>query len=130
MTPAATSPPPTPPPPDGNRALLFREQHDIIDRYYARMLAHRWPIGPAFTYLLTLIGAPSVPNALSYPQRYPLRVDSRLPQLAISTYTPLADGNIAIFADRWKLIEADTLPAYLAVLRNEPEQVYCILPSR
>jgi hypothetical protein len=112
---------------DGNRALLFREQHDIIDRYYVRMLAHRWPIGPAFTYLLTLIGAPSVPNALSYPQRYPLRVDSRLPQLAISTHTPLADGNIAIFADRWKLIEADTLPAYLAVLRNEPEQAYCIL---
>src|SRR4029077_8131160 len=36
---------------DGNRTLLFREQHDIIDRYYARMLGHRRPVGPAFTYL-------------------------------------------------------------------------------
>jgi hypothetical protein len=112
---------------DGNKALLFREQYDIIDRYYVRMLAHRWPIGSAFTYLLTLIGAPSVPHALPYPQRYPLRVGTRLPQVAISTRTPLADGNIAIFADRWRLIEADTLPAYLSVLRNEPEQAYCIL---
>jgi hypothetical protein len=112
---------------DGNRALLFREQHDIIDRYYVRMLAHRRPIGLWFTYLLTLIGTPSVPHALSYPRRYPLRVDTRLPQVAISTLTPLADGNIAVFADRWKLIEADTLPAYLNVLRNEPERAYCIL---
>jgi hypothetical protein len=111
----------------GNRALLFREQHDIIDRYYVRMLEHRRPIGPGFTYLLTLIGAPSVPHALSYPRRYPLRVDTRLPQVAISTQTPLADGNIAVFADRWKLIEADTLPAYLAVLRNEPERACRIL---
>lgn len=112
---------------DGNRTLLFREQYDIIDRYYVRMLEHRWPIGPAFTYLLTLIGAPSVPHALSYPRRYPLRVDTRLPQVAISTQTPLADGNLAIFADRWKLIETNTLPAYLDVLRNEPARAFCIL---
>jgi hypothetical protein len=112
---------------DGNQALLFREQHDIIDRYYVRMLEHRWPIGPGFTYLLTLIGAPSVPHALSYPRRYPLRVDTRLSQIAISTRTPLADGNLAIFADRWKLIETNTLPAYLGVLRNEPWRACCIL---
>jgi len=112
---------------DGNRALLFREQHDIIDRYYVRMLTHRWPIGLWFTYLLTLIGTPSVPHALSYPRRYPLRVDTRLLQVAISTLTPLANGNIAVFADRWKLIESNTLPAYLDVLRNEPELAYCIL---
>lgn len=112
---------------DGNRAFLFREQYDIIDRYYIGMLEHWWPIGPAFTYLLTLLGAPSVPHAVSYPQEYPLRVDTRLPQIAISTRTPLADGNIAIFADRWKLIEANTLPAYLEVLRNEPEQACGIL---
>ena len=56
---------------DGNRTLLFREQHDIIDRFYVRMLGYRWPLGPAFTYLLTLTGAPSVPGARSYPERYP-----------------------------------------------------------
>lgn len=107
---------------DGNRALLFREQHDIIDGYYVRMFGYRRPLGPAFTYLMTLAGAPSVPRARSYPQRYPLRVDARLPPVAISARTPLADGNIAIFADRWKLIEADTLPAYLAFIRDHPDQ--------
>jgi hypothetical protein len=107
----------------GNRMLLFREQHDIIDRFYVRMFGYRWPLGQAFTYLLTLAGAPSVPGAHSYPERYPLRVDARLPRIAISTRTPLADGNIALFADRWRLIDTDTLPAYLALLRDHPGRV-------
>jgi len=99
---------------DGNRTLLFREQHDIIDRFYVRMSGYRPPLGPAFTYLLTLAGTPSIPGARSYPERYPLRVDARLPRITVSARTPLADGNIAVFMDRWKLIDADTLPAYLA----------------
>ena len=112
---------------DGNRTLLFREQHDIIDRYYVRMLAYRWPLGRTFTYLLTLAGAPSVPRAQSFPQRYPLRVGARLPPIAVSARTPLADGNIALFADRWKLIDADTLPAYQAFIRNHPDQARALM---
>ena len=104
---------------DGNRTLLFREQHDIIDRYYARMLGHRRPLGPAFTYLLTLAGSPSVPRAQPFPGR---RIEAQLPPIAISARTPLADGNIAIFADRWKLIDTDTLPAYLAFIRHHPDR--------
>jgi len=107
---------------DGNRTLLFREQHDIIDRFYVRMSRYRPPLGPAFTYLLTLAGMPSIPGARSYPERYPLRVDARLPRITVSARTPLADGNIAVFTDRWKLIDADTLPAYLAFLRAHPDQ--------
>jgi hypothetical protein len=107
---------------DGNRTLLFREQHDIIDRFYVRMSGYRPPLGPAFTYLLTLAGMPSIPGARSYPERYPLRVDARLPRITVSARTPLADGNIAVFTDRWKLIDADTLPAYLAFLRAHPDQ--------
>ena len=114
---------------DGNRTLLFREQHDIIDQYYARMHAYRWPLGPAFTYLLTLAGAPSVPRARSFPQRYPLRIDARLPPIAISARTPLAGGNIALFADRWKLIDADTLPAYLAFIRDHPERARALVAT-
>ena len=64
---------------DGNRALLFREQHDIIDRFYLEMLGHGGLEGSAFTYLLTLAGAPSVPGAHSYPERYPLTIAARLP---------------------------------------------------
>ena len=114
---------------DGNRTLLFREQHDIIDRYYARMLAYRWPLGGTFTYLLTLAGAPSVPLARSFPQRYPLRVGVRLPPVAVSARTPLADGNIALFSDRWKLIDADTLPAYLAFIRDHPEKARALVST-
>jgi len=89
----------------------------------------RWPLGPAFTYLLTLAGAPSVPRAQSFPQRYPFRVDARLPPIAISARTPLADGNIALFADRWKLIDADTLPAYLAFIRVHPEKARALVAT-
>jgi hypothetical protein len=112
---------------DGNRALLFREQHDIIDRFYVGMFGYRRPLGQAFTYLLTLAGAPSVPGAHSYPEQYPLRVDAWLPRIAVSARTPLADGNIAVFTDRWKLIDTDTLPAYLAFLRDHPDQARAVL---
>jgi hypothetical protein len=114
---------------DGNRALLFREQHDIIDRFYARMLGYRWPLGRAFTYLLTLAGTPSVPGARSYPERYPLTVDAWLPRIAVSARTPLADGNIAIFTDRWKLIDTDTLPAYLTLLRDHPDRARALVAT-
>ena len=107
---------------DGNRMLLFREQHDIIDSYYTRMREAWWPLGPSLTYLMTLTGAPSVPGARPYPQRYPLRMQAQIPRFVISARTPLADGNIAIFADRWKLIETDTLPAYLALIRDQPKK--------
>jgi len=107
----------------GNRALLFREQYDIIDRFYIQMLDFRRLEGRAFTYLLTLAGAPSIPGAHSYPERYPLKFARRLWRAAISTRTPLADGNIAIFADRWKLIDADTLPRYLALVLGDLGEV-------
>ena len=45
-----------------------------------------------------------------------------MPRLVISARTPLADGNIAVFEDRWRLIETDTLPAYLALIRDQPEK--------
>ena len=106
----------------GNRALLFREQRDILDRFYARMLQHRPPGGVLFTYAMTIAGTPSFPGANSYPERYPLTLVIRLPQLAISIRTPLADGNIAVFANRWKLIDDDTLPRFLAYVRDHADE--------
>ena len=102
----------------GNRTLLFREQLDIIDRFYLQMLRHDGPEGLVFTYLLTLAGAPSLPGTHSFPERFPFTLVARLPQATISVWTPLADGNIAVFANRWKLIEDDTLPEFLAFVRD------------
>ena len=113
----------------GNRALLFREQFDIIDRFYVQMLGYHWPEGPAFTYTLTLAGAPSVPGAHSFPERYPRTFVMRLPRAAISVRTPLADGNIAVFADRWKLIDDDTLPEYLAFVRDRADEARALVAT-
>jgi hypothetical protein len=113
----------------GNRTLLFREPFDIIDRFYLQMLRYHWPEGPAFTYLLTLAGAPSVPGADSYPERYPLTLVARLPRAAISLRTPLADGNIAVFANRWKLIDDDTLPDYLAFVRDHAGEARALVAT-
>jgi hypothetical protein len=96
----------------GNRTLLLREQRDIIDRFYLGMLNR--PGGGLFTYLLTLAGAPSVPGGKGYPERYPLT----LPLGPVSLRTPLANGNIAVFANRWQLIDEDTLPAYVRFVRD------------
>ena len=54
-------------------------------------------------------------------------VEARLPPITISARTPLAGENIAIFADQWKLIDADTLPAYLAFIRDHPGQARATL---
>jgi len=114
---------------DGNRTLLFREQYDIIDRFYVQMLGHGGLEGSAFTYLLTLAGTPSVPGAHSYPERYPLTFAARLPRGEISVRTPLADGNIAVFANRWQLIDDDTLPRYVALVRDDPEQARALVAT-
>jgi hypothetical protein len=106
----------------GNRTLLFREQFDIIDRFYLQMLRHDRPEGLVFTYLLTLAGAPSVPGAHSFPERFPFTLVARLAVATISVRTPLANGNIAVFANRWKLIEDDTLPGYLAFVRDRADE--------
>ncbi len=106
----------------GNRMLLFREQFDIIDRFYLQMLQRHRPMGQVFTYLFTLTGAPSVPGTHSFPEQYPRTFVARLPLARISMRTPLAHGNLAMFANRWKLIDDDTLPKYLAFVCNHPDE--------
>jgi hypothetical protein len=70
-----------------------------------------------------------VPGAQSYPQRYPLSVGARLPRITVTARTPLADGNMAVFADRWKLIDTDMLPAYRALLRDHPGQARALVAT-
>src|SRR5262249_36031972 len=73
--------------------------------------------------LLTLAGEPSVPGAHSFPEQYPYAFAVRLPLTVISVRTPLANGNIAMFANRWQLIDDDTLPDYLALVRDHAAEV-------
>jgi hypothetical protein len=110
---------------DGNRTLLFREQHDIIERYYAKMRGYEPPQGLAFTYLLTLVGSPALPGAKSYAAVFPFTIP-RSGGVAMLT-TPLPAGNIAVFANRWDLIERDTWPAYRKLLEDLPRTLALVV---
>jgi hypothetical protein len=101
----------------GNRTLLYREQHDIIDSFYADMRKRSPPAGRMFTYGLTLAGTPAVPEAKGYCDVFPYTLAapiSRRSRLVLRT--PLAAGNLAFFTQRWSLIERDTLPAYVRLI--------------
>ena len=70
--------------------------------------------------------------SVSTPDRIPF-TDVRLPHVGYhgdnplqgpaTVTTPLPNGNIAHFDDRWALIEKDTLPAYLNLSRDQVLQV-------
>ncbi len=114
---------------EGNRTLLYREQHDIIDCFYVTMRAYDPPQGKAFTYLLTLAGSPAVPGAKGYTAVFPLTLGAAMPGGAVTVRTPLADGNIAVFANRWALIEQDTLPAYQRFITADAGQARALIAT-
>ncbi len=104
----------------GNRTLLYREQHDILEGFYLDMREHSPPSGRAFTYALTLAGTPAVPGAKSYRDVFPLTLFAPFSRRArIGLQTPLAAGNLALFTNRWKLIEQDTLPIYQRLISEQ-----------
>jgi len=113
---------------EGNRTLLYREQHDIIDRFYVDMREHSPPSGRAFTYLLTLAGTPAVPGAKSYCDVFPLTLSAPTPRRArVALRTPFAAGNLALFTNRWKLIESDTLPVYQRLIAEHGAQAHALI---
>lgn len=114
---------------EGNRTLLYREQHDIIDRFYANMRAYDPPQGQAFTYLLTMAGSPAVPEAKGYAAVFPLTIDAATPGGSLAVRTPLPNGNIAVFADRWSLIERDTLPAFERFITDSPAKALALIST-
>ncbi|MFY0409558.1 hypothetical protein [Solicola sp. PLA-1-18] len=116
----------------GNEALLYREQRYTIADDYDAMRDHD-PTGELFTYGLGLIGTPSIPGAESLGELHGADVDidtSPLPGVQGGTvHTNIPTGNIADFDTRWDLIENDTLPAYLDLVENHPDQVEDILTT-
>src|SRR5262249_36912048 len=68
-------------------------------------------------------------GAHSFPERYPRTFAVGLPGVAVSVRTPLADGNIAVFANRWKLIDDDTLPTYLAFVRDHGDEARAVVAT-
>jgi hypothetical protein len=126
---------------EGNTALLYREQNEIIADDYTDMRNH--PGGEAVTYMVTLAGEPSIPGAKSYPEVFPYKFSVESPgpenlpftnwdnptQFRTDFTTGFPDGNIADAEQRWALIKQDTLPAYQDLLANNPQQARDIIGS-
>jgi hypothetical protein len=112
----------------GNRALLYREQHDIIQRFYVDMREHSPPSGRIFTYLLTLAGTPAVPGTKTYCDVFPLTLIAPISRRTrVALRTPLAAGNLALFTNRWELIEKDTLPVYQRLIAEQAAEVRALI---
>src|SRR4051794_302666 len=111
----------------GNADLPYREQHDIIQRYYDDMRGHHGVEGDLFTYTTTAMAQNPIPGGHSYTHDYPLHAgfDVPTPQVPLTGWPPqphvdvtlpLPDGNISNFDDRWRWIQNDMLPAYRDLL--------------
>ena len=112
----------------GNRTLLYREQHDIIDRFYVDMRKRSPPAGRMFTYGLTLAGTPAVPEAKGYRDVFPYTLMAPIwRRTRVALRTPLAAGNLAFFTNRWSLIETDTLPAYVRLISGRASEVRTLI---
>lgn len=134
---------------EGNANLLYREQRYVIDDDYIKMQS-RPVTGDAVTYLMTAVGAPSVPGARSFGEVFPFTVEARqyvgtpkevpiIPFLwhqsvphagveaTVTVETPFPDGNIAGFDDRWALIKDDTLPVWADLAEHHQDQVLDLL---
>lgn len=116
----------------GNTALLDREQFQIIANSCDRM-RERPVAGRAVTFMMTLVGGPSIPGAQGCADVFPSPVSQSVPgvdvpsvsvdnpvQGTVHVETPLHDGNISDRQSRRDLIEQDTLPAYLRFPREDP----------
>ncbi|MEW9871224.1 WXG100 family type VII secretion target [Arthrobacter sp. HS15c] len=126
---------------EGNTALLYREQNEIIADDYDNMRNH--PGGEAVTYLVTLAGEPSIPGAKSYPEVFPYTFSVESPgpenvpftnwdnptQFRTDFTTGFPDGNISNADQRWELIRQDTLPAYQDLLARDPARAEQIIAS-
>jgi hypothetical protein len=65
-----------------------------------------------------------VPGAQGFVGAFPLTLHADLPAAEVlGLRTPLAAGNVSSFADRWALIESDTLPVFLRLVDEHPGEV-------
>jgi uncharacterized protein YukE len=116
----------------GNERLLYREQYYTISEQYRNMKDH--PVtGEAMTYMMGLVGQPSIPGARTLGQvddPIHVRVDT-MPFVPGTqggeTTINIPRSNIADFDTRWGLIEDDTLPTWTHLVEDDPDRVERIL---
>jgi hypothetical protein len=113
---------------DANGTLLYREQNVVIKDQYNQMYNHDGPVGKAFTYMMTTVGAASIPGTHTPGEYRPITFggDVSVPvvvgkeTVGVHVTTPLPDFNITNTQDRWDYVTHDTLPAYQKLLQQDP----------
>ena len=104
-------------------------------------MRERFPSGPAVTWAMTFAGSPSIPGARSYPDVFPATIEQGTPglrrvpfvgwdnpmQVTVEVTTPFPDGNISVRDERWDLIRHDTLPAFQALIADDPQQARALV---
>jgi hypothetical protein len=122
----------------GNRDLLDREQNQVIAKQYDEMRSHDWAVGPAMTYVMTVVGSASIPGTKTPAEFSPLTVsgDADIPlgpfvheNVEVTISTPLPSFNISDRQARWDYVQNDTLPAYQRLLAEHPELARAIISS-
>lgn len=114
---------------DANGTLLYREQNVVIKDQYNQMYNHDGPVGKVFTYMMTTVGAASIPGTHTPGEYRPLTFggDVSIPvvvgkeTVGVHVVTPLPDFNITNAQDRWDYVTHDTLPAYQKLLQQNPD---------
>jgi len=116
----------------GNEELLRREQfYTIADQY--QDMKHHDPTGEVMTYMMGLVGQPSIPGThtlgeVDDPIHIEIDTQPLIPGVQGGEVTlNIPRSNIADFDTRWGLIKDDTLPAYLDLIENDPGRANEIL---
>ncbi len=102
--------------------MASREQNQIIADQWDATAAGRGDLGRVLTYVTTVGAAPDIPGASTLGGFRPLLVRAEAGGRPAVLRTPLPGFNWADRGPRWEYIEQDLVPAFLALVRDRPEE--------
>jgi Protein of unknown function (DUF2515) len=99
----------------GNKLLLRREQHDVIQPTYDQLRSRNWIEGRLFTDFLSENAQSPVPGGKAFKDVVGSHVDLfHIGPLTVGWET----ADVTDFSDRWKWISGDMLPKYRQLLQD------------
>ncbi|QIS13921.1 hypothetical protein [Nocardia arthritidis] len=104
----------------GNAALMRREQSEVVGAHWDRVRTYKGNVGEAFTYLMAVIGAPTLAGVIAPREFHPVSLpftaaDGRAMKLTL----PLPDWNWSVLDDRWSYISTELLAKYPRQVRDD-----------